>query len=128
MAYAATSTYQYTTGDILEAFHICDYSTIDALYTEAAVMAQVSHAERWVNEYCGQTFTAGAAPDGVVSATLEMARYFMNIQMLGDSHIKEFTIKLNSIIKLCEGFLAKNKVTPTYSGSSDDFHLPILGD
>ena len=89
-------------------------------------MAQVSHAERWVNEYCGQTFTAGAAPDGVVSATLEMARYFMNIQMQNDGHIEEFTIKLNTIITLCKTFLDKNKVSPEYYSSSDDFHLPIL--
>lgn len=90
-------------------------------------MAQVSQAERWVNEYCGQSFT-GTIPDGVVSATLEMARYFMNIQMLNDGHIKEFTVQLNTIITLCKTYLDKNKVAPTYSGSSDDFHLPLLGD
>ena len=91
-------------------------------------MGQVTQAEMWVNEYCGKTFTAGAAPDGVKAATLEMARYFMNLHMLDDGHIKEFNVKLNTIIHLCEVFLAKNKVSPTYSGSSDDFHLPILGD
>ena len=105
---------------------MCDYSTVSALYTETAVMGQVSQAERWVNEYCGQSFTAGAAPDGVVSATLEMARYFMNIQQLNDGHINEFTVQLNTIITLCKTYLAKNKVTPDYTGSHDEFHLPTL--
>lgn len=88
-------------------------------------MEQVSQAERWVNEYCGQSFT-GTIPDGVVSATLEMARYFMNIQLLNDGHIEEFKVQLNTIITLCKTYLVRHKVTPDYTGSDDLFHLPTL--
>lgn len=125
MVYTAKSVYEYCTGIELEALHIYVYLSVDAGYTEVAVMGQVSQAERWVNEYCGKTFTAGAAPDGVKAATLEMARYFMNLQLLGDGHIKEFTMPLTTIIQLCKVYLEKNKVTPDYSGSADDFNLPI---
>lgn len=79
-------------------------------------MAQVSHAERWVNGKCGQTFTAGAAPDGVKSATLEMARYFMNIQMLTDGHLKEYNVEFTTIEKICLSYLAEYKKTPELSG------------
>ena len=91
-------------------------------------MAQVSQAERYVNGVCGQTFTAGAAPGGVVSATLEMARYYMNIQMLTDGHIKEFEIRLSFILKLCEEYLKPHHVTIDYASSSQDFDLRRLRD
>ena len=101
------------------------YLGVSADYTEVAVMEQVSHAERWVNEYCGQTFTAGAAPDGVKSATLEMARYFMNVQMQNDKYIEEFTVKLPTIILLCKTYLEKNKVSISYSSSKSDYNLNV---
>lgn len=105
---------------------MCTYASVDAIYTETAVMEQVNQAERWVNEYCGQSFTAGAAPDGVEAATLEMARYYMNMQFLVDGHIKEFPIPLDTIIKLCKNNLEKNKVSISYSSSRSDYHLPTL--
>lgn len=89
-------------------------------------MAQVSQAERYVNGVCDQTFTAGAAPDGVKSATLEMARYFMNIQMLTDGHLKKFDVKLSTIEELCEMYLSTHHKAIDYSSSADDFHLPTL--
>ena len=80
-------------------------------------MAQVSHAERWVNGVCRQTFASGAStPDGVKSATLEMARYFMNIQMLTDGHLKEYNIKFSTIEKICLSYLADHKKMPVLSG------------
>lgn len=127
MAYTVTSTYKYITGAELEAFHICTYANIDPLYAEAAVIGQVNQAEYWVNEYCGQTFASGAStPDGVKAATLEMARYFMNVQMVVDEYIEDFPIKLDVIIKLCKTYLEKHKVTPSYSSSHQDFDLRIL--
>ena len=89
-------------------------------------MEQVSQAERWVNEYCGQSFTAGAAPDGVKSATLEMARYFMNLQMVSDEYIKDFAVKMSTILQLCKGYLSKNKVSVPYTSSVSDYDLRIL--
>ena len=119
------SDYAYITGDDLEAFHIYTYANVDAIYTEAAVMEQVNQAERWVNEYCGQSFT-GTIPGGVVAATLEMARFYMNMQFLVDGHIKEFPIKIEIIEKLCKNYLEKHKVSISYSSSSSDYHLPTL--
>lgn len=119
------SAYEYITGDELEAFAINTYATTDATFTEAPVMAQVSQAERWVNEYCGQTFT-GTIPDGVVFATLLMAKYLMDKQMVENKHIDEMPTKLNEIIRLCKEPLEKHKVDITYSGSETDFHLPTL--
>jgi hypothetical protein len=77
MAYTATSTYEYITGDELEAFARKDYSAIDSTnYTEANVMAQVTAAEEIVNSICGQSFT-GTIPDGVKVATKLIARQLM---------------------------------------------------
>ena len=89
-------------------------------------MQQVSQAERWVNEYCGKTFTAAAAPDGVKAATLEMARHFMNQQLLNDGHIKEYNVPIKQIEALCKVFLVNNRVTPNYDASDELFHLPTL--
>ena len=126
MVYTEVSEYQYCTGDELEAFAINTYATTDTTYGEAAVMEQVSQAERWVNEYCGQTFTAGAAPDGVKSATLIMATYFMNMKMLADKHIDELPIKLSAVESLCRGFLTRNKVSIPYTSSISDYDLRLL--
>ena len=125
MAYTEVSTYQYCTGDELESFAINDYSVTDALFTEAAVMAQVSEAERWVNEYCKQTFTAGAAPDGVKTATLNLARYYMHVQMLENGHIDEMPAKLGAVIEICIEALKNNIIKIDYS-SSTDFDLRNL--
>ena len=116
------SDYAYTTVANLEAIHT-DYSVVDADYVDAFIDGIISQAERWVNEYCGKTFT-GTIPDGVVFATLEMARFLMNRQMLEDAHLKELPTKLSQILQLCKTPLAKNKVKPTYSGSATDFYLP----
>ena len=90
-------------------------------------MAKVSVAERWVNEYCGQSFT-GTIPDGVVFATLHMAKYLMDRQLLENGYIKEVPYKLAEILQICKTPLEKNKVTISYSSSSSDFHLPTLED
>ena len=126
MVYTAKSDYEYITGVELEDLHVYTYLTISAAFTEAAVMQQVSQAERWVNEYCGQSFTAGAAPDGVKAATLEMARHFMNQQLLNGKYIEEYKAPIAQIEALCKVYLVRNKVTPDYSGSDDLFHLPTL--
>jgi len=126
MVYTAKSDYEYITGVELEDLHIYTYLTVSAVFTEAAVMQQVSQAERWVNEYCGQSFTAGAAPDGVKAATLEMARHFMNQQLLNGKYIDEYNVPIAQIEALCRVYLVRNKVTPDYDGSDDLFHLPTL--
>lgn len=123
MAFAEVSTYQYITGDELEAFAVTDYSVADTLFTEAAIMAQVSEAERWVNEHCKQTFTAGAAPDGVKTATLNLARYYMHVQMLENGHIDEMPATLDEIIEICKIALVNNVLGIDYSTSSTDFDL-----
>ena len=86
-------------------------------------MGQVSEAERWVNEYCKQSFTAGAAPDGVKTATLNMARYYMNIQMLENDHIEEMPTTLKAVIEICKVALKNNKLGIDYSSSLTDFDL-----
>jgi hypothetical protein len=88
-------------------------------------MQQVSQAERWINEYCNRPddpFT-GTIPDGVKFATLHMAKYFMNFQMLEDGHIEEMPITLENVIRLCEIPLAKHKKEFDYSSSTTDFDL-----
>lgn len=90
-------------------------------------MAKVSQAERWVNEYCGQSFT-GTIPDGVVFATLLMAKYLMDKQQLEDEIIKELPMSLSEILQICKDPLEKNKVAITYSSSKDYYHLPYLED
>jgi len=123
VAYTETSTYQYCTGDELEDFAVTDYSVADALFTEAAVMEQVSESERWVNEYCKQSFTAGAAPDGVKTATLNMARYYMNLQMVANGHLDEMPTTLDEVIEICKIALKNNVLGIDYSTSATDFDL-----
>ncbi|KKN42892.1 hypothetical protein LCGC14_0708660 [marine sediment metagenome] len=86
-------------------------------------MGQVSQAERWVNEYCGKSFTAGSAPDGVVSATLYMAKYFMDTNMLEDGHIEELSMELDEVENICKGYLARHTVKIEYSSNSSEFRL-----
>ena len=90
-------------------------------------MEQVSQAERWVNEYCGQSFT-GTIPDGVTFATLHIAKYHMDIQMVQNGHLEEMPTKLYEILKLCKEPLEKNKVSIkiAYDRSSSDFDLRNL--
>ena len=123
MVYTEVSTYQYCTGVELESFAINTFATTDPIYTELVVMGQVSEAERWVNEYCKQTFTAGAAPDGVESATLHMARYLMNVQMLEDGHLEEMPMSLDEVIEICKIALKNNVLGIDYSTSATDFDL-----
>ena len=110
----------------MELIAVATYVDVDTRYTEPVVMAHVSQAERWVNEFCGRTFTAGSAPDGVVFATLEMARYMMNRQMLEDEYLEEIPTSLSDVLKICSSPLNKNKVNVDYSTSADDFYLPSM--
>ena len=125
MAYTAVSTYGYITGDDLEAFAANTYVSTDALFTEAVVMAQVTQAELWINEYCNRPddpFT-GTIPDGIKFATKHMAKFFMNFQMLENGHIEEMPMTLEQIIAICEVPLAKHKKAIDYSSSATDFDL-----
>jgi hypothetical protein len=86
-------------------------------------MAVVSMAERWVNEYCGQSFT-GTIPDGVVDATLAMSKYLMNLRMKEDGYNKDFDTSFIEIELFCKSALQKNKVSIPYTSSSTDYNLP----
>lgn len=88
-------------------------------------MAKVSQAERWVNEYCGQSFT-GTIPDGVEFATLEMARYLMNKQMREDGYLEKLPTSYSQILQLCKTPLEKNKVSISYAAASSDYDLRSL--
>ncbi len=88
-------------------------------------MAQVTQAEIWVNEYCGQTFT-GTIPAGIVGATKLMARYYMEMIMMSDGYIEKLSSPLKTIMQLCEVFLLKHKVTVSYSSSKSDFDMRLL--
>ena len=123
MVYTAKSTYEYITGDELEAFAIATYLSIDELFTEAAVMAQVTEAEKWVNEYCKQTFTAGAAPDGVKAAVKNLARYYMLLQILEKGYTEEMPFSLSEVLIICKGALINNVLGIDYSNSITDFDL-----
>ena len=124
MAYTETSTYQYITGIELEDFAINDYSVTDVLFGEADVIAQISEAERWVNEHCKQTFGIGVlAPDGVRTATLNLARYYMHVQMFENGHIDEMPTTLNEVIEICKVALKNNVLAIDYSTSATDFDL-----
>ena len=108
----------------MEDFAITDYSVVDVtIFTEAAVMGQISEAERWVNEYCKQSFTAGAAPDGVKTATLNMARFYMSQQMLEKDFIEELPTPLEAVIEVCKKSLKNNVLGIDYSSSLTDFDL-----
>ena len=80
MAYTETSTYEYCTGDELEAYAVRDYGTIDARYTEAVVMAKVSQAEYLVRSATKVT----TATDGTKALVLELAKYYMEVQIYSD--------------------------------------------
>lgn len=109
----------------LEAYAVNDYSAIDARYTDGVIEAKITQAERWVNEYCGQTFT-GTIPDGVVFAVLEMAKYLMNLQLKEDEYLEELPTTLKNVLQICKDPLEKNKITITYSSSANDFYLKNL--
>lgn len=119
------STYAYTTVADLEARTALDYEVLDSRYTDAVIDAVITQAERWVNEYCGQSFTAPIS-DGVVFATLEMAKYLMNKMQLEDGHIDELPDTFAYILQLCKGPLLKNKKDLTYSSAITDFDLRNL--
>jgi hypothetical protein len=121
------STYEYTDVAGLEAFMQTDLETLDARYTNANVEAVITQAERWVNSYCKQSFT-GTIPDGVVFATLEMARYLMCRQMVEDDNLEEIPYSLSTVIQLCKVPLASNIVEVSYSSSAEDYYLPDLED
>ena len=80
MAYTEKSTYEYITGDELEDYHILTYVSVDARYTEAAVMAKVSHAERIIRSITNQT----SSSDGIKSLVLEFSKYLMATQIVED--------------------------------------------
>ena len=80
MVYGEVSTYGYITGDELEAYHILTYDAVDARYTEAVVMAKVSHAEKIVRGLTKVT----TATDGTKAMVLELSRYLMDQQIRSD--------------------------------------------
>ena len=80
MAYTEVSDYGYVTGDELEAYHILTYVSVDARYTEAAVMAKVSQAERTIRSITNTT----SSTDGIKSLVLEFSKYLMAIQITED--------------------------------------------
>ena len=86
-------------------------------------MEQVSEAERWVNEYCKQSFTATSPPAGVKTATLNMARHYMNVQMLLNGHLDEMPESIDAVIKICKYSLRNNMLGIDYSNSRNDFDL-----
>ncbi|MCP4550883.1 MAG: hypothetical protein GY834_02330 [Bacteroidetes bacterium] len=119
------STYEYTTVAALEALMALTLDAVDARYTDAVVEAKITQAERWINEYCGQTFT-GTIPDGVVFATLEVAKFFMNLQMLEDEWIEEIPNKFKDVLEIVKEPLADNKVSMDYSSSASEFYMPDM--
>ena len=122
------STYEYTTAAALASIHSKTYASIDAAYTATVVEANITQAERWVNEYCGRENTGFSAPipDGVVFATLEMAKYLMEKLMLEDGHLEELTRTLSDVLKICKEPLSKHKPEISYSASRTDFDLRLL--
>jgi len=86
-------------------------------------MLQVSEAERWINGYCKQSFTVGAAPDGVKSATLNLARYYMLLQMVENGHLDEMPFSLDKVLVICKGDLKNHVLGIDYSNSINDFDL-----
>ena len=124
MVYTAKSTYEYCTGIELEGFAVATYLSVDALFTEVAVMEQVSEAERWINEHCKKSFASGAStPDGVKTATLNLARHYMHVQMLENGHLDEMPATLEAVLDVCKGALKNNVLAIDYSQSSTDFDL-----
>ena len=83
-------------------------------------MAQVSEAERWVNGYTKKTFTAGAAPDGVITATLNLARYYMTQQLLENNHIDEMPHSMDQVLTICRDALEPETVDIDYSNVDFD--------
>lgn len=79
-AYTEKSTYEYITGDELEEYAIRTYDAVDARYTEAVVMAKVSHAERIVRSLTHTT----ASTDGIKSLVLELSKYLWELQIFED--------------------------------------------
>ncbi len=81
MAYSEVSTYEYITGDELEAYHVLTYASVDARYAEAVVMAKVSHAERIIRSLTKTT----SSTDGTKSLVLEFSKYLMAKQIQEDN-------------------------------------------
>lgn len=88
-------------------------------------MAQVSEAERWVNEYTKDTFTAGAAPDGVKTATLNLARYYMTQQLLENNHIDEMPHSLDQVLTIVRTALQQHTKDIDYSNVDLDLRNMI---
>ena len=88
-------------------------------------MAQVSEAERWVNEYTKDTFTAGAAPDGVKTATINLARFYMTQQMLENGHIKEMPYSLDQVLTICRDALEPHTKDIDYSNVDFDMRKMV---
>lgn len=89
------SVYGYITVANLEAFAIEDYSAIDARYTDAAIEAQITQAERDINTFCHQTFT-GTIPDAIVGVCLELAMRMMVKRMVKDEWLDITKIHINT--------------------------------
>ena len=111
MAYTATSTYEYITGDELEAFTNIVYATVDATaFAEANVMANVTAAEEIINGLLGVS-VAQTVTSGIKAATKFLAGWLMNSNMnnlgyTGENSNAIFELTWTQIITLTKEILA----------------------
>jgi len=71
------SVYDYITKEELEASSGKTYSNINEMFTDEIIVAQISMAERVVNDIKKKSFS-GTIPDDVIVATLLIAKRLMN--------------------------------------------------
>jgi len=82
------SQYGYITVQDLEDYAIYDYSARDKRYTKIVIEAQISQAERLVNDYKRQSYS-GTIPDDVKTATLYISKKLMNNILIEDGYGRE---------------------------------------
>lgn len=102
------SEYGYITVANLEAYHIQDYETMDARYTDVVVEAKITHAEKVVRELTNTT----TADDGTVSLVLELSKYLMAMQIHEDNPKTDVP---SPDIKIFDFLLAKLLPSASYS-------------
>lgn len=100
------SAYEYITADELEAYAGKDYSTIDSKYTSSIIEANISQAERIVNEYKKNTYS-GTIPDDVKAATLIISRQLMKNMLIEDGHgaREDWVVIENFVTRVCQVLL-----------------------
>jgi len=121
------SDYGYTDVAGLEAFAGQDYSAINAKYVDGIIEAQISQAERIVNEYKRQSYS-GTIPDDVKSATLMIARRFMKNILIEDGHFEDDQVVIEDYIgqitrKLLKDSSKKYDIK-IITNVTDNFFLP----